>query len=63
MKSGAYSSGNRLLDALPRHDRTGLEADLEIVTLAAHQFTHSVGGGSVPMEQNATSGQQADAQQ
>jgi CRP-like cAMP-binding protein len=41
---GAYSTGNRLLDALPKTDRAGLQADLEIVTLAAHQFTHSVGG-------------------
>jgi CRP-like cAMP-binding protein len=39
----AYSSGNRLLDALPASDRIGLEADLEIVTIAAHKFTQSVG--------------------
>lgn len=44
MTSGAYSSGNRLLDALPRSDRAGLKTDVEIVTLAAHQFTHAVGG-------------------
>jgi CRP-like cAMP-binding protein len=39
----AYRSGNRLLDALPLSDRADLEADLEIVTLAAHKFTNSVG--------------------
>ncbi len=44
MTNGTYSSGNRVLDALPQADRTGLAADLAIVTLAAHQFTHSVGG-------------------
>jgi CRP-like cAMP-binding protein len=38
-----YSSGNLLLDGLPQADRLDLEADLEIVTLAAHKFTHSVG--------------------
>lgn len=38
-----YSSGNRLLDALPLSDRSDLESDLEIVTLVAHKFTHSVG--------------------
>ena len=40
----AYLSGNQLLDALPLSDRADLEADLEIITLAAHKFTHSVGG-------------------
>jgi CRP-like cAMP-binding protein len=40
----AFTSGNRLLDALPLSDRVDLEADLAIVTLAAHKFTHSVGG-------------------
>ncbi|HEY5341722.1 MAG TPA: Crp/Fnr family transcriptional regulator [Candidatus Aquilonibacter sp.] len=40
----AFTSGNRLLDALPLSDRIDLEADLVIVTLAAHKFTHSVGG-------------------
>jgi CRP-like cAMP-binding protein len=39
----AYVSGNRLLDGLPLSDRVDLEADLEILTLAAHKFTHSVG--------------------
>lgn len=43
MNPGAYSSGNRLLDALPQVDRADLQADLEIVTLAAHKFTNSVG--------------------
>ncbi len=43
-KPGLYVSGNRLLDALPEADRAGLEADLEIVSLEAHKFTHSVGG-------------------
>jgi CRP-like cAMP-binding protein len=38
-----YLSGNQLLDALPLSDRVNLEADLEIVTLAAHKFTHSAG--------------------
>jgi CRP-like cAMP-binding protein len=38
-----YRFGNRLLDALPLHDRAGLEADVEIVTLLAHKFTHSLG--------------------
>jgi CRP-like cAMP-binding protein len=32
------------LDALPASDRLGLEADLAIVAIAAHKFTHSVGG-------------------
>ena len=40
----AYLSGNRLLDALPPSDRVDLEADLEIITIAAHKFTNSVGG-------------------
>ena len=39
-----YSSGNRLLDALPQAERADLEPDLEIVALKAHQFTNSVGG-------------------
>lgn len=43
MKSGAYLSGNQLLDALPQLDRAEIEADLEVVTLAAHQSTQSVG--------------------
>ncbi len=38
-----YFSGNRLLDALPAGDRVGLEADLEIVTIEAHKFTHAAG--------------------
>jgi CRP-like cAMP-binding protein len=39
-----FSSGNRVLDALPPPDRAGIEHELEIVTLSAHQFTHSIGG-------------------
>ena len=42
--SALFSSGNRVLDALPPLDLAGLEDDLEIVSLAAHQFTHSIGG-------------------
>ncbi len=38
-----YSSGNRLLDALPASDFANLERDLTIVALKAHQSTHSVG--------------------
>jgi CRP-like cAMP-binding protein len=38
-----YSSGNRLLDALPASDLASLESDLTIVALKAHQSTHSVG--------------------
>jgi CRP-like cAMP-binding protein len=38
-----YSSGNRLLDALPASDLASLERDLTIVTLKAHQSTHSAG--------------------
>ncbi|MDB5071069.1 MAG: Crp/Fnr family transcriptional regulator [Candidatus Eremiobacteraeota bacterium] len=44
MTTVAFTSGNRVLDALPPRDLAGIEDDLEIVTLAAHQFTHSVGG-------------------
>jgi CRP-like cAMP-binding protein len=40
----AYLSGNQLLDALPADDRHGLEADLEIIVLAAHKSTHFAGG-------------------
>jgi CRP-like cAMP-binding protein len=43
MKPGGYSTGNQLLDALPKSDRADLETDLEIVTLAAHNFTQSIG--------------------
>lgn len=42
--SAVFSSGNRVLDALPPLDLAGIEHDLEIVTLSAHQFTHSIGG-------------------
>ena len=42
--SAPFSSGNRVLDALPPPDLAGLEQDLEIVSLSAHQFTHSIGG-------------------
>lgn len=38
-----FVSGNRVLDALSEADRIGMEADLRIVSLTAHQFTHSVG--------------------
>lgn len=44
MIATTFSSGNRLLDALQPVDFEGMEADLEIVTLAAHQSTHSAGG-------------------
>jgi CRP-like cAMP-binding protein len=43
MPTVGYSTGNRLLDALPRSDRIGLEADLEILSIAAHKLTQSVG--------------------
>jgi CRP-like cAMP-binding protein len=43
-RTTAYSSGNRVLDALPPLDRASIEDDLEIVTLLAHQFTHAIGG-------------------
>jgi CRP-like cAMP-binding protein len=39
----AYSSGNRLLDALPAGDVAGLQDDLSIITLKAHQSTQSIG--------------------
>ncbi|MEA2785370.1 MAG: hypothetical protein QOF71_1474 [Candidatus Eremiobacteraeota bacterium] len=39
-----FSSGNRVLDALAPPDFAGIEHDLEIVSLSAHQFTHSIGG-------------------
>jgi CRP-like cAMP-binding protein len=38
-----FTSGNRVLDALAPADFAGIEDDLEIVTLAAHQHTHSIG--------------------
>jgi CRP-like cAMP-binding protein len=38
-----YVSGNRVLDALADRDRIGLEADLEILTVTAHQSTQFVG--------------------
>ena len=41
--AGAYTSGNRVLDALPAGDRIDLIADLEVVNFAAHQVTHEVG--------------------
>jgi CRP-like cAMP-binding protein len=44
MSALPYSSGNRLLDALPAGDLTGLETDLTIVNLRAHQSTQSIGG-------------------
>jgi CRP-like cAMP-binding protein len=39
----AYVSGNRVLDALAERDRVDLEADLEILTVTAHQSTQFVG--------------------
>src|SRR6202022_959639 len=44
MRRIAFSSGNRVLDALPPRDLADLSRDLEIVPLTAHEFTHSVGG-------------------
>jgi CRP-like cAMP-binding protein len=44
VRAGRYAGGNQLLDALPPPERAQNEADLELVTLAAHQFTHSAGG-------------------
>jgi CRP-like cAMP-binding protein len=44
MRAAIFTSGNRVLDALPPVDLAEIEHDLEIVTLAAHQFTHSMGG-------------------
>jgi CRP-like cAMP-binding protein len=41
--SAVYCSGNRLLDSLPPSDRVDLEADLEIIEIAAHKATHSAG--------------------
>src|SRR6202022_4221404 len=38
-----YSSGNRLLDALPAGDFANLEQDITIVALSAHQSTNSIG--------------------
>ena len=42
--SALFSSGNRVLDALPPGELAGIEHELEFVTLSAHQFTHSIGG-------------------
>ena len=42
--SALFLSGNSVLDALPPPDLAGIEHDLEIVSLSAHQFTHSIGG-------------------
>lgn len=39
----AYSTGNRLLDALPPGELAGLERDLTIVALKTHQATQSIG--------------------
>jgi CRP-like cAMP-binding protein len=44
MTTAIFASGNCVLDALPPVDLAGIEQDLDIVTLAAHQFTHSMGG-------------------
>jgi CRP-like cAMP-binding protein len=41
--AAVYTSGNRLLDALLPPDRAGLAADLRIVTIEAHKYTHSAG--------------------
>ncbi len=43
MKLATYSLGNRLLDALPAGDASGLVDDLAIVRLRARQSTQSVG--------------------
>jgi CRP-like cAMP-binding protein len=37
-----YVSGNQLLDALPLADRTGLDLQVQIVTLAANKSTHAI---------------------
>jgi CRP-like cAMP-binding protein len=39
-----FASGNSVLDALPALELAGVEDDLEIVTLSAHQVTQSMGG-------------------
>ncbi len=44
LKTERYSGGIRLLDALSPPDVAQLAQDVDIVTLTAHQFTHSVGG-------------------
>lgn len=43
MSTVAYSSGNRLLDALPAGDLVNLGRDLTVVAVKAHQSTHSIG--------------------
>lgn len=43
MRTG-YSAGNRILDALPHGDRVNIDADVDVLTVEAHQATHSVGG-------------------
>jgi CRP-like cAMP-binding protein len=44
MIPSTFFSGNHVLDALPPLDLAGVEHDLEIITLSAHQVTHSIGG-------------------
>lgn len=44
MTVAVFSSGNSVLDALPATELAGIEADFEIITLSAHQSTHSIGG-------------------
>lgn len=43
MSTTSYSSGNRLLDALPAGDLSDLADDLEIITLKSKQSTQSAG--------------------
>jgi CRP-like cAMP-binding protein len=41
--TGPYTTGNRVLDALPALDRYDLAADLAVVGIAAHTTTHAFG--------------------
>jgi CRP-like cAMP-binding protein len=38
-----YSSGNRVLDALPAPDLLGLPSDVQVLIVKARQFTHAIG--------------------
>ena len=38
-----YSSGNRLLDALPAEERAQVAGALSVVSIRAHQTTHAIG--------------------
>lgn len=44
MTRTGYSTGNRILDALPHSDRLEIDHDVDVVTIEAHQATHSAGG-------------------